>query len=59
MTLLVALLVGCVPMLVAARRRSREAVTIWALITLTLLGIVLGAAGLGGGTVAGSTATSA
>jgi mannosyltransferase len=40
-TLLVALLVGCVPMLVAARRRSAEAVTIWALILLALLGIVL------------------
>jgi mannosyltransferase len=40
-TLLVALLVGCVPMLVAARRHSREAVTIWALITLTVLGIAL------------------
>ncbi len=45
MTLLVALLVGCVPMLVAARRRSTEAVTIWALITLTVLGIALGRLG--------------
>ena len=44
-TLLVALLVGCVPMLVATRRRSSEAVTIWALITLTVLGIVLGRLG--------------
>jgi mannosyltransferase len=44
-TLLVALLVGCVPLMVAARRRSREAVTIWALITLTLAGIVLARVG--------------
>ncbi len=49
MTLLVSLLVGCVPMLVAARRRSAEAVTIWALIVLTLLGILLARVG----TVAG------
>jgi mannosyltransferase len=45
-TLLVALLVGCVPMLVAARRRTAEAVTIWALIVLALLGIVLARLGL-------------
>ncbi len=45
-TLLVALLVGCVPMLVAARRRSAEAVAIWALIVLALLGIVLARLGL-------------
>jgi mannosyltransferase len=45
-TLLVAVLVGCVPMLVAARRRSAEAVTIWALIVLALLGIVLARLGL-------------
>jgi mannosyltransferase len=45
-TLLVALLVGCVPMLVASRRHSREAVTIWALITLIVLGIVLGRLGI-------------
>jgi mannosyltransferase len=44
-TLLVALLVGCVPMLIAARRRSAEAVTIWALIVLALLGIVLARVG--------------
>ena len=39
--LLVALLVGCVPMMVAARRRSPEAVTIWALAVLIALGILL------------------
>jgi mannosyltransferase len=44
-TLLVALLVGCVPMLVATRRRSGEALTIWALITLTVLGIALARVG--------------
>jgi mannosyltransferase len=48
-TLLVALLVGCVPLMVAARRRSREAVTIWALITLTLAGIVLARVGSAAG----------
>jgi hypothetical protein len=40
-TLLVSLLVGCVPLMAAVRRRSREAVTIWALIVLVALGIVL------------------
>jgi hypothetical protein len=40
-TLLVALLVGCVPMMVAARRRSPEAITIWALVVLVGLGILL------------------
>jgi mannosyltransferase len=45
-TLLVALLVGCVPMLVATRRRSAEAVTIWALIVLAVLGILLARLGL-------------
>ncbi|HEX5193505.1 MAG TPA: glycosyltransferase family 39 protein [Solirubrobacteraceae bacterium] len=44
-TLLVALLVGCVPMMVAARRRSPEAVTIWALAVLVALGILLGRLG--------------
>jgi mannosyltransferase len=40
-TVLVSLLVGCVPLATAARRRSPEALTIWALIVLTLLGILL------------------
>jgi hypothetical protein len=40
-TLLVSLLVGCVPLMAAARRRSREAVTIWALVVLALFAIVL------------------
>jgi mannosyltransferase len=40
-TLLVALLVGCVPLMTAARRRSPEAVTIWALVTLCLFAILL------------------
>jgi mannosyltransferase len=44
-TLLVALLVGCVPMMAAARRRSPEAVTIWALVVLVALGILLGRLG--------------
>ena len=48
-TLLVALLVGCVPMLVAARRRSAEALTIWALIALIVLGIVLARVGSAAG----------
>lgn len=44
-TLLVALLVGCVPLMAGGRRRSRAAVTIWALIALALCGIVLGRIG--------------
>jgi mannosyltransferase len=44
-TLLVALLVGCVPMMVAARRRSRAAVTLWALVVLVGLGMLLGRLG--------------
>jgi mannosyltransferase len=44
-TLLIALLVGCVPMLTAARRHSRSALTIWALLVLTVLGIVLARVG--------------
>jgi mannosyltransferase len=40
-TLLVALLVGCVPLMAATRRRSAEAVTIWALVVLVALGILL------------------
>jgi len=50
-TLLVSLLVGCAPLAVAARRRSPEAVTIWALIVLAVLGILLARVG----SVAGPT----
>ncbi len=45
-TLLVSLLVGCVPMMARARRRTPEAVTIWSLIVLTLTAILLARLGV-------------